>query len=125
MKMRSVVSSVPASSPDDASEAKLAALKDDLSAEKQRVMDHIRARQLLRTEDSMHNETFATNAAWQNDVGQSCTTYKEWFGDETESWLRSGCKPQTRGYAKGIAKKDKDIFHCNTMNNRVPDLGKQ
>lgn len=42
-------------------DARLKKMQDGLSAEENRVMDYIRARQLLRTEDSMHIDNFSTD----------------------------------------------------------------
>lgn len=41
---------------------KMQAFQPDLSAEEQRTVKHIRARQMMRTEDTMNLETFGTEA---------------------------------------------------------------
>ncbi|CAF9915736.1 MAG: hypothetical protein HETSPECPRED_002570 [Heterodermia speciosa] len=60
-KMQSVVDDARDSEADESLEARLEAMKENLSVEEQRVMNYIRARQALRTEDSMHIDNFSTD----------------------------------------------------------------
>ena len=62
-KMQSVVNAAPPSSgPQDPTlQARLEALKESLSGEEQRAVDFVRARQVLRTEDTMQIGHFSTD----------------------------------------------------------------
>ena len=60
-KMRSIVDGASDEGVDESLQKKLEAMKETLSGEEQRVMDYIRARQVLRTEDTMHIDNFSTD----------------------------------------------------------------
>ena len=60
-KIREAIDSIGGSSGEEDHRAKIEAMKSNLSEEEKRVLNHVRARQLLRTEDSMHIDNFSTD----------------------------------------------------------------
>ena len=60
-KIRRAIDSISGPPSEEDHQAKIEAMKSNLSEEEKRVLDYVRARQLLRTEDSMHIENFSTD----------------------------------------------------------------